>query len=108
LTGLKVANRKLELSVTGEAYETPGDRIRTGSGEARLHVTEKFLVSAGTTFALYSYDYSTGLVKDNVRIGSLRAEYRATEKCRLEARYDAEDDDRRLHHYVRLGARYAF
>lgn len=108
LSDIKIFRRKTDLSLTLEAYETFNDWTRTASGEARMALTKTLTGTVGTSFAIYRYDYLTGTVRDDVRTGTAKLEWRPKQPLTLEARYDLEDDDQRLHHYGRLGARYDF
>ncbi len=108
LARLDVAGRKADISVTGEAYETRSDWTRSVSGDISLDLSRTVRVSAGTSYAIYSYDYNTNAVKNDVRVGTAKLRWNATEQLRFEGRYDIEDDDYRVHHFVRAGFRYAF
>ena len=108
LSDFQFLGRKADASVTGEAYETPTDWTRTASGELSLELTPRLTGSVGTTFAIFSYDYISNTVRDDVRLATARLTWKTTDSLRIDARYDAEHDDQRLHHFGRLGFRYDF
>ncbi len=106
--GLTFAGKKVGGSATFEAYRSAADWTRTATGEAHMDLTERLQVGVASTYALYSYDYLLNQISNDVRVFTAKARYRATDALRFDVRYDAEDDDYRLHHYVHAGIRYDF
>jgi hypothetical protein len=108
LSNLEIGTHAVDISVTGEAYETVLDWTRALSGDIAVKLTPNLKASVGSSYALYQYDYIAQTVRQNVRTGTARLVWNAKKNLRLEGRYDLEDDDFRLHHYVRAGFRYDF
>lgn len=107
-SGLDFSGKKLGGNITFEAYNSAADWTRTATGEVTLDMTSRLRLSAGSTYALYSYDYMLNQITNDVRLVTGKIQYRPTDRLRLEARYDLEDDAYRLHHYVHTGFRYDF
>lgn len=108
ISDIKFANKLFDVSITGEAYETRSDYTKAISGDVSTELCKNVTASAGTSFALYSYDYATDQVKDNVRYGTAKLVWTPSKPFRFNIRYDLEDDDYRLHHYLSAGCRYVF
>lgn len=106
--GLRFAGRKAGGSATFEAYRSAADWTRTATGEAHIDMTDRLRLGIASTYALYSYDYLLNQISNDVRVLTAKLRYKATDALRFDLRYDAEDDDYRLHHYVHAGFRYDF
>lgn len=98
--------RKVSAGATFELYESGGDYTRSVSGELSTKIRDRLRASLGSSYSLYSYDYATNELKDDVRSITGKLDWRYRDGLRFEARYDGEYDDRTLHHYLKLGARY--
>ena len=108
LSDMKIINRSTDISITGEAYETLTDYTRAISGDVSMKYSKTVTLSAGTSYAIYSYGYATDQVKDDVRLGTAKITWEPKSNLRFNLRYDIEDDDYRLHHFISAGCRYAF
>lgn len=106
--GLTFGGRPVGGSATFEAYRSAADWTRTATGEGHIDLTDRLRFGIASTYALYSYDYLLNQISNDVRVLTAKVRYRATDRLRFDLRYDAEDDDYRLHHYVNAGFRYDF
>lgn len=106
--GLHLGRMPLDASVTLDGYETRRDFTRHAGGELTLGLSPSVRLTLASAYAIQQFDYNTRTVRDDVRTGTVRLDYAPTDDVDLQARYDIENDDQRVHHAVRLGGRHAF
>lgn len=108
MNGLPLGRRSFDASVTLEGYESRGDFTRHVSGEVGTDLSPTLRLTVGTTYFIQQFDYNTRTVRDDVRTGTARLDWRPRDDVGFEARYDLEHDDEITHHFIRLGGRHAF
>ncbi len=98
----------LELSLTGERWDSPQTDLRTLGAELARHFGARVEGSLGTSYALYRYDLDQQRELDHVRLWYLRWRWNLNASTRLELRYEIEDDPLATYDDLRLGATWRF
>ena len=80
----------LELSLTGEVWETDDDRERSIGAEARWFPTEELRITGGTYYSLYKYDLFEVREREDVTTWFLKARYRTDGGLQLDGRCELE------------------
>lgn len=97
-TIMKLFMEGLSLSGTLEMWHShtlgEADRnIVTGGGEIAYKHGRTFQASAGTSYALYKYDFYTNFERDDVRTYFARVKYRFAKRYLIELKYELETHD---------------
>ena len=98
----------LELSLTGELWDTQDSSFHTFGAELSRRFDERLDASLGTSYALYKYDLFQARELDHVRSWYARLELDRSGPLRLELRYEFEDEPTGQYHDLRLGATWRF
>ena len=99
---------ELELSLTGEIWESDQSDIDSWGIDLRREFSGGFTASIGSYFSLFKYQLYTDEEREDVRTWYTSLAWRRTEGPRFDVRYEFEDADLDEFHYLRLGATWSF
>ena len=99
---------ELELSVTGELWESDASDVRAWGLDLRRQVTPELAATVGTYFSLFKYELYTDSEREDVRTWYTALAWRRAKGPRFDLRYEFEDADLDQFHYLRLGATWSF
>jgi hypothetical protein len=83
---------KIVLSATGDWWNASGSDITSGGAELS-RAWNRLEAAAGSYYALFQYDWSTGEERDEVRVWYLRLRWKGAHDLDHEVRYEYDDDD---------------
>ena len=95
---------ELELSLTGELWESDQSDIRSWGLDLRRQLTDELAATVGTYFSLFKYELYTDSEREDVRTWYTALAWRRAKGPRFDLRYELEDADLDQFHYLRLGA----
>ena len=98
----------LELSLTGELWESEDSDIRSWGLDLRRQLTDELSATVGTYFSLFKYELYTDEEHEDVRTWYTALAWRRAKGPRFDVRYEFEDADIDQFHYLRLGATWSF
>lgn len=100
--------QKVNLSVTGELWDSPDSKIRTIGADLSQEFDERWRGSLGTYYSLFKYELYLNEERDDVRTYYLRVRFKRTEATTFDLHYEFEDDDLDRFHVLRLGMAWRF
>jgi hypothetical protein len=98
----------LDLSLTGEVWDSPETEIQTFGADLSRRFGEAVVAAIGSYYSLYKYDLFQNRELDDVRTWYLKFDWARTASTVFDARYEFEDDDDDQYHSIRLGATWRF
>ena len=100
--------QKVNLSVTGELWDSPDSKIRTIGADLSRELDERWEGPLGTYYSLFKYQLYLNEERDDVRTYYLRLRFKRTEATTFDLRYELEDDELDRFHVLRLGMTWRF
>ena len=108
-TGIRgVLPANLDLSLTGEVWDSPSTDISTYGADLSRKFNEKFDAGIGTYYSLFKYDLYQNRELDDVRTWYLKFAWKRAANTMFELRYEFENDSSADYHSLRLGATWHF
>jgi hypothetical protein len=98
----------LDLSLTGEVWDSPSTNISTYGADLTRKFNEKFDAGIGTYYSLFKYDLYQNRELDDVRTWYLKCAWKGVANTTFEVRYEFENDPNADYHSLRLGATWHF
>lgn len=101
----------LSFSVTGEIWEVPGTDngdVYSAGFDVTHRCSEKIKVSAGTSYALYKYDYFSAIEREHVRTVYGKVSYAPRKDLKFDVAYEFERSGIDDFHVLKFGAGYSF
>jgi len=108
LTATGLLPAALDLSLTGEIWDSEQNDLRTLGAELARCFAERLEASLGTYYSLYEYDLFQARELDHVRVWYLRLLFDRSATMPLELRYTFEDNPSDSYHDLRMGATWHF
>lgn len=96
------------LRVAYDYWKSTGDDFSTLGGDVAVELHRNILLSAGSSYALYSIDAFTGEERERVRLYTMALTWRTSTSSVIEARFTYEDSDLGLFRILEVGFRHAF
>jgi hypothetical protein len=108
-TGIRgVLPAKLDLTLTGEVWDSPQSELRTFGADLSRRLGEKVDAAVGTYYSLFKYDLYQDRELDDVRTWYLKLDWKRSPQASFGLRYEFEDDSIGEYHSLRLGATWRF
>jgi hypothetical protein len=98
----------LSLRVSADYWNSSGNDFWTVSGDLSWSLHRDILLSAGSSYALYSVDAFTGEEHDRVRAYTLSIKWKVSKQSSIDARFTLEDNDVGRFRILEVGFRHAF
>jgi len=98
----------LSLRVSADYWNSSASDFWTISGDLSWSLHRDIVLSAGTTYALYSIDAFTGEEHERVRSYSLALKWKVTKASSIEARFSFEKNSVDSFRVLEVGFRHAF
>ena len=98
-----VATDGLDLSLTGDAWNSDEQDVRTWGADVTWRPDDVWRMSAGSGYALYKYDVAQDVERDDIRIWYARVRRKIGEAWSADLGYEYEDDDVDDYHEIRAG-----
>ena len=99
---------EIELSLTGEVWDSPDTEIETFGADLARRFGQAVEAAIGTYYSLFKYDLFQDRELDDVRTWYVKVDWARTERTVLGVRYEFEDDDEDEYHSVRIEATWRF
>ncbi len=96
------------LSITGDAWESPGDDAETWGLDLTSQVSEDMKVSLGSYYSLYKYYFDVNTEREDVRTFYTELRRSVSEETKLMLRYEFEDEEVDSFHSLWLGVTWRF
>jgi hypothetical protein len=108
-TGIRgVLPASLDLSLTGEVWDSQESEIRTFGADLSRRIGETIDASLGTDYSLFKYDLYQNRELDDVRTWYLQVAWKRSAATTFDLRYEVEDDSTDTYTSLRLGAIWRF
>ncbi len=98
----------MNLSLTGEVWDSRGDRVYSAGGEVSQRFLKVLVASFGTFYSLYKVDFLSGDERTHDRTFYWKLDYQVLRDLKLTALYELERDDSFTYHTIEVGLRYSF
>lgn len=105
---LGVLPASIDLSLTGEVWESTTNDVRSFGAGLTRKMGETVEAGIGTYYSLYKYDLYQNRELDDVRTWYVSVDWKRSASTRFDVRYEFEDDPDAEYHSVRLGATWQF
>ena len=96
------------MRVMWDGWNSSADRFWTLSGDVSVPLHRDILLSAGSSYALYSIDAFTGEEHQRVRLYTFSLKWKTDRSSSIEARYTLEENDLGTFRILEIGFRHAF
>lgn len=108
-TGIRgVLPAQLDLSLTGEVWDSPSTNISTYGADLSRKFNEKLDAGIGTYYSLFKYDLYQNRELDDVRTWYLKVAWKRAASTLFDLRYEFENDPNADYHSLRLGMTWRF
>lgn len=98
----------LSIRVSADFWNSPGNNFWTLSGDACWTLHRDVLLSAGSSYALYSVDAFTGEERVRVRTYTLALKWKVSKQSSIDVRFTLEDNAFDRFRILEIGFRHAF
>ncbi len=98
----------LTVRAAADFWNSTGDDFWTLGGDVSMQVHRDIVLSAGTSYALYTVDAFTGEEHDRVRLFTFSLRWQVQKASTIEARFTIETNDIDTFHILEVGFRHAF
>ncbi len=98
----------LDLSLTGDAWNSDDQDIRTWGVDVTWTPDSTWRASVGSSYALYKYDVAQDVERDDVRVWYARARRKLDTAWTIDLAYEYEDDDFDDYQQITAGATWHF
>jgi hypothetical protein len=99
---------KLNVTLTGDAWNSDPQKVRTWGLDAGREFSGDLRLSAGSSYSAYKYDFLLDSERDNVRVWYLRLRKKLSQALSFDVRYDYEQSDVGDYNVLMLGATWRF